>query len=304
MKQHGLSLLELLISLALGATLSLAFTQLYLQSQQQQRYALAMVEVHENAQLALDILQYELRMAGFSKGATVQAYSASDCADEKSWLLDFSTGVDIQANTDHSIFGVPMATSCLRIPFVEHSDVLWIRRLASRPVIQAEDFNQAWYWLETHQPSESHFAYLESWPRADQLATIKNLWPVHSRIYYVRGYSVRGDKIPSLVMVTPTRTGFQQQVLIEGVESMQLQWQVKEGEHWQLYRRANQEQLQAAVLARVYLLLRHRHPLKEKSSNTHYLLADSQAIRVDDQRYYRQVFSQSVMLRNHGAGNE
>lgn len=304
MKQQGLSLLELLISLSLAAALSVAFVRLYLQSQQQQQHTLAMAEVHENAQLALEILQYELRMAGFSKGAEKQIYNASHCAAEKAWLLDFSTGVDVQANAQRSVFGVPMNTTCLKIAFVEHSDVLWIRRLASQPIDTEKDFYESWYFLEQYNSADSHFAYLDVWPTNEQRANIRHLWPVHSRIYYVRGYSVKGDDIPALVVVKPTPSGFQQQVLIEGIESLQLQWQVKDSERWQLYRQVNETQLQHAVLARIYLLVRHRTPLQGINSESHYRLADSTVLAVDDRRYYRQVFSQSVMLRNHGAGHD
>lgn len=300
MRQKGFSLLELLVSLALAASLSAAFTRLYLQSQKQQQHSLAVTEVYENAQLAMDILQYELRMAGFSKGAQVQAYSGRNCPDEKAWLLDFTTGIDTQANTAFSVFGVPMNTSCLKIAFVEGSDVLWIRRLASQAIQSEDAFYEAWYWLEKHHQADSQFAYLDTWPTAAQLATIKQLWPVHSRIYYVRSYSVKGDNTPSLVVVKPTPTGFKHQVLIEGVESLQLQWQVKDNQHWQLHRPPSKAQLQQAVLARIYLLVRNRRPLQGINSDADYVLADSKAIDVDDRRYYRQLFMQSVMLRNHG----
>lgn len=304
-RQKGLTLTELLISMALASIISLGLSVIYLESRKQQQQELAVLEVYENGQLALDILQHELRMAGFAVQKTPVLAQHLSCEDARLWLMDFSRGVDVQANANQSVYGVPMNHVCLSVKPVAGSDVLWIHRLAEQPLLEAQTLPQAWYVMQSYdasgKPEQSRLMYLSEWP--DEIEAGAELWPLQSRIYYVRDYSVAGDSIPALVMVTPAADGFQHQVLIEGVEQLQLEWLIRlPDQTMQAVRTPTAQQLDNTVLARIYLLVRHRLPLADALAEKHYRLAGDAFHQPHDSRYIRQVFSSSVMLRNHGAG--
>ena len=66
--QRGLTLIELLVSLALGVTLSAAMVATYADSRRHQFYALEVARLQENGRHALRLVARDLAMAGFRSG--------------------------------------------------------------------------------------------------------------------------------------------------------------------------------------------------------------------------------------------
>lgn len=64
-KQQGLSMVELMVTLLISSLLMLGVFEIFLSSNQNNRYAHANARVQENGRLALDILTRNLRMAGY-----------------------------------------------------------------------------------------------------------------------------------------------------------------------------------------------------------------------------------------------
>ncbi len=62
--QQGLSLIELMIAITLSLVLTLGVIQIFSSSKQTNRVQTALGGVQENARFALDLLSYDLRMAG------------------------------------------------------------------------------------------------------------------------------------------------------------------------------------------------------------------------------------------------
>ena len=66
--QRGLTLIELLVTLALGVTLSAAMVSAYADSRRHQFYALEVARLQENGRHALRLVTRDLAMAGFHGG--------------------------------------------------------------------------------------------------------------------------------------------------------------------------------------------------------------------------------------------
>lgn len=64
-RQQGLSLVELMISLALSATLILGIFTVYMDSNQTSRLATSLARIQESGRIATDIMAHDLRMVGF-----------------------------------------------------------------------------------------------------------------------------------------------------------------------------------------------------------------------------------------------
>lgn len=63
--QKGVSLVELLVALALSATLILGIFTVYMDSNQTSRMSTSLARIQESARVSLDILSRDIRMAGF-----------------------------------------------------------------------------------------------------------------------------------------------------------------------------------------------------------------------------------------------
>lgn len=303
-QQWGLTLVELLISLALASVITTGMTKLYIELRRQEHTANALAEVYENGQLALDLLQYEIRMAGFSPIDAVTTPHDFPCAQAFAWLVDFQHPLDVQANHLTSVLDVPFTHGCLRIQAVPDSDILWVRRIASQPIMLNQPLSAGWYLWVANEASEEIAAYQLRFVSGWQDVSLEErdfyqLWALHSRIYYLRAYSaVAGDGVVSLVMATPNATGFQHQVLIEGIEMMQFAWLIKNGETFYRPTKPNRDQLAQVKAMQIHLLVKHRHALGEDIPLKNYQLV--KPVIPTDKRFFREVFSSSVALRNQG----
>ncbi len=300
MNSKGFALSELLIALFLGSVLSALAVSVFLQNVRSQADRSMQQNMMQDAQLALDILQFELRMAGFSAHQIVQVESTAICSGNYQWIMDVNHGLDLAVNAQESLRGTKLNGNCLTLKPVANTDVLIIRRLGNQAKAFNETLAEAWYFLQKNNPEESRFVYLSAWPNDGTITLDDKLWAVESRIFYVRGYSVQGDNIPSLIMVTPTKTGFQQQVLIENVEALQFEWVIQQENSYQVIRKPTLEQLNHASLARIFLLMRYGGKQVQDSDQTPFLLAENQAFPVADSQYWHRLLVSSVKLRNRG----
>lgn len=292
--QQGASLVNLLVSLALASYLLLLIAHVLQQSLAKQNFYQAHLLLQQEGNLILQLLSEEVRLAGFFAYSFTSVLPADECGDSRLWAFDVSHKLDTQANHQRSVLQVPLQEECLSIRARENSDMLFVRRLSV--VEQGLDFSfeKAWYLL---QKDEGHdeFVFLESWP-SELLRDGDTLWKLESKLFYIRDYSVQGDNIPSLVVAKPVARGFEHQVLVENVETMQLQWQVKiDEDNFSIENTPGAEQLSKAVLLRVYVLLR-----SDSIEPTQRELVLASPYAMSDQGSYYQAFSSSVYLRHQG----
>lgn len=294
-REQGVSLINLLVSLALSASLLLLLSQLLQQAFHNQQVLQQRVLLQEDAQLSLQTLAHELRLAGFSANTDPTSISLNHCNESKDWILDLQAGIDTNISEDFSVLGVNLR-DCLNIKSRHGSDVLFIRRLAAEPQQQGQSFVNSWYLIKKQQRSESYFVYLTRWP-ADLLNAGDSLWRLESKVFYVRDYSRQGDHIPSLIMASANATGFDHQVLAEHVEALQLQWLIKQEEgDFYLKRHVSEQELTHSVLLRLHLLMRAGKSQEAITTNSIELAED---YPLPSPEFNYQYFVSSVYLRNH-----
>lgn len=285
-QQQGIGLTELLISMAMAATLSLALVTVHLQGSRQYQQQIAWQDASENGQFALQLLQHELRMAGFYRPVQA-ALPAAFCEEVFHWMMDIKPGLDVlHSGQLQSARGIAGHHACLNIAPLENTDVLWVRRLAAQPVQEDQLLPKDWYLLQTYhgkQLTDSRFVYLNGWADVSSAADVQYLaWPLRSRLFYIRSYSVKGDNVPSLVMVSPMKDSFQHQVLVEGIDALQLEWGVTEQQKLRFIREPLAGQLDSAITVRIYLRSRPRRLLPGEAViyrhfNNHVMLRNRQS---------------------------
>ncbi|MDX1559041.1 MAG: PilW family protein [Marinobacter sp.] len=89
--QKGLSLIELLVALALSATLILGIFTVYMDSSQTSRLSTSLARIQESARIGIDILARDLRMVGFQGCADPDDVSMNVIADNPPTSDFFST---------------------------------------------------------------------------------------------------------------------------------------------------------------------------------------------------------------------
>jgi len=89
--QKGLSLVELLVALALSATLILGIFTVYMDSSQTSRLSTSLARIQESARIGLDILARDLRMVGFQGCADPDDVTMNVIADNAPTSDFFST---------------------------------------------------------------------------------------------------------------------------------------------------------------------------------------------------------------------
>ena len=139
--QHGLTLVEMMVALAIGSFLMIGALQIYTQSREAFVINESIARVQETAQFAMDTIEADLRMASnwgrTSRGLTIEGRSMQgnvnpntlavplDCGED--WVLELATPVDGNDNN----YSLTCPAQNVEQP---NSDVLIIRRASVTPV--------------------------------------------------------------------------------------------------------------------------------------------------------------------------
>ena len=227
-RQHGLTLVELMVALAIGSFLIIGAVQIYNQSREAFVVNESIARVQETAQFAMDTIESDLRMASNwgrnSRALAVEGRSLAEDANPlglsvptdcgNSWALDLALAIDGNNNT--------YALGCASSGTAQtNSDVVTIRRASVLPAplesgrVQIQSTRvQGLLFDDGAMPSE--FSPADS-------ATHNLL--VHS--YYVAQTSDLMPGVPTLRRKTLTSVGgapvIRDQEVAHGVENIQLQ---------------------------------------------------------------------------------
>jgi hypothetical protein len=319
-----LSLLELLISLSLGAILSAAMVTVYLESRRSELAHNEFVTMQENGVFALNLLRQELALAGFlaataGSAALTAAVIARDCGID-TWALDTAQPIDLiedYSGVLNTVAGVHWR--CLNRAEVQPgTDLFSVKRSAGDPSLNDGTFpprissaeETQWYLRLAGQGSEQRWQYIgrgENFPAADRVAgSGVEFWEFYARLFYIRTHSSRpGDGIPTLCVEQLSGNGMATDCLVEGVEDMQIELGIDrdgDGVPEQFGAPVTPGQLERAVTARVYLLLRSINPLSGYRDNRSYQLGMKRTPPRRD-GFFRRVVTTTVSLRNLGRGN-
>ena len=141
-QQHGMTLIELMVALAIGAFLMLGAVTVFMQSRTSFRVTESLSRLQEDARFALDTMEPDIRMAHFW-GLTPRTYliqgrtalgAAVDCGDN--WKFNLNETVE-GSNTYANVIGCPPANppGGAQAP---NSDVLVVRRAGEDAIAPAD----------------------------------------------------------------------------------------------------------------------------------------------------------------------
>lgn len=99
-KQHGVTLVELMLSLAISLIVLLAVTSIYVTSKRGYAIQDTLARQQENGRFAIELLTQDLRMAGFRKDFHHDAFIAVNTADGGAGAANDTITIQYESTTD------------------------------------------------------------------------------------------------------------------------------------------------------------------------------------------------------------
>jgi type IV pilus assembly protein PilW len=124
-QQLGMSLIEIMIAMLIGAFLIGGVLQIFVNTKQSYRLVEGQSRLQENARFAIDLIAQDIRMAGF-RGCNSQSSITSHLNTPTDFLYDFNTPLQGFESTSASAW-MPTINAAITSP-LGGSDVITIRR--------------------------------------------------------------------------------------------------------------------------------------------------------------------------------
>ena len=299
---RGVTLVELMVALLIGAILLAGAITVYVNSRNAYTTNEILARMQENARFALDLLEPDIRQAGYwglnngmiaidgavGQGEPLALGVAGDCAN------NFSLNLNVAIEGNNNAY--PWAACA---PFgagaQNNADVLVVRRgsieptapQAGRVQVQSDRQRIQLFW-DGNLPGG--FAPLES-----------QTHDVVVHAYYVSQDSTIGAGVPSLRRKTLVAGPLlRDEEVIPGVEDFQVQYGVDTSGDGAANRYVNPNNLPAGALivaVRVWLLMRAEQFQLGHSDNNNYVYADRNVAAPND-AFRRVLLSKTIELRN------
>ncbi len=312
--QVGLTLIELLLALLLGAVLSLGVTQLFLRSKISFLQDEEMARLQENGRYALRYLAREMNMAGYLAnvlwaGNVATAPSGTACFDH---LIDTRRPIEFYNNITEN---GPRETGPNMLPddclshgiYAAGTDMLLVRRSLDSPsvssgtVLAPRDPNTIFLRSETYP------ALLSLVKGGGRVLPAADIWEYFPQLLFLRNYSIeRTDGVPALCRARLAPRGnrlARTECLVEGIEDMQFEFGIDDDGDRQADRfepAPSPRDMRSAMVAHIFLLVRSIHPIHGYSNDKPYRLGSKLSAPAND-GFYRLVVQTSVVLRNSPA---
>lgn len=225
-KQYGMTLIELMVSLAIGAFLMLGAITVFIQSRTTFRITESIARMQENARFALDYLEPDIRMAHYWGLNTTTSFILNRAAPTQGAGPGPGTcGNNFTINFDEAIDGTnnSYGFGCAGLAPVEtNADTLIVRRVSEDPVVPVAG---GLYLQSRRAPAFSQIFTGAAIPAGFTAATSQT-FRVIANGYYVSRTNSSGlnANVPSLRVWTLLNTGaMANQEVIAGVEDLQVQ---------------------------------------------------------------------------------
>lgn len=294
----GVSLIELMAALTIGLLLIAGALTVYMQSRNTYRTTDTAARMQETARYAFDILEPDVRLAGFwgmKKGPAavtdtvpLASITPNNCATAAGWLGDASkyiAGFDGEGTT--ASWGSMACSPTGRNAF---TDVLIVRRASGETSaldvnkVQVQS-NRAQATVFTAAAAPGGYA---AWPAAETRDMVCN-------VYYVgtdngqpalRRWALRGKNMVD-------------EAIIPGVQDMQVQYGIDANGDGaaEKYVDANLIGTASVVSARIWLLVRAESDEQGYTNNINYRFANANIAAAGDKRR-RIVMSKTIQIRN------
>jgi len=243
-KQHGLSMIELMVAMALSLILMAGVLQIFISNKKSFEITRDLSDVQENGRLGLTFIGESIRNADhwgaiegkdLSNGAAV---TGVDTTCDSAWIL----------NTDVAIQGFEGAANapidCIQnatTNYLANTDVLVVRYADGREMVAETDVAglavSAANSVYTRVLTAEQGRVFNGADVAAALAAIPTdvavlTFPFTTELYYVRRCSITNggvcdadlDDTPTLVRMTLNGNQFEEQTLVEGVEQLQFEY--------------------------------------------------------------------------------
>lgn len=232
-RQRGISLVELLVSLAIGVFLVGGALSVYIQGRGTYSVNESIARMQENANFALKYLERDIQLAGLwgthretgviqgrAASNPIAAAVAGDCAPN--WAIDLDAyleGVNDVA---------PPWTCITEANHMDNTDVLTVRRASAVPVDTADLEAGRLYIRSSLTPRSQVF---QGTAEPVGFPPDARNYPLVTRAYYVRPDSVGSADLPALRRIDLTRAGggavLQDSEIVPGVEDLQVQFGIE-----------------------------------------------------------------------------
>jgi len=297
-REAGLSLIEMMVTLVIGALLIIGVVAMFSQTRTTYRTNETVVRMQENLRFILSQMEPDLRMTGswgmHSTGPNVDVpagitVSCPDGSNISAWLLNNLEPVE----ASNGAYSLPCATPP-DAPYLDGTDVLVVRHASGEAVAPAAGMVQI------------HSDRLDSRVFDDGAGPggccVFN-WQTNA--YYVSSGSSLGAGVPSLRRKTLAGSVWQDEELVAGVENLQVQLGVDTDADGVVDRYVDPGNALVSPLAfpariiavRLWLMMRAEAPDDTFSEANSYDFADVAGYAPGD-RFRRQLVSKTIVLRN------
>jgi len=327
--EMGLSLIELLISMALGLVLMAGILQIFSASKRMFELTDDLSVIQEKGQLAIALLSENIRMADYwggiesnavQFGQTFLSVSPGECSSQ--WLFKSDPAL-IGFEGSSSISGIStLPSACIEnSDYVPHSDLLLVRYAGSKRSISDAKIDNAKYKNRYFVRSElGSLAYVFLGGNSkDALLKIPaspfaNNMEFHADLFFLRPCSHKRkgscqDQLPTLMRLTLSGNRFVQQALIDGVEQLQFDYGVDTSGNRKVDNYISSpsiNQWKDVISVQVTLVIRSTEAdssIDELDKVYELLGGDNEVlfhhvISEENRRYHRKVYRREVVIRN------
>ena len=313
-QQRGLSLVELLVSLAIGVFLMGGALKVYIDSRAVYTLNETLARMQENAGFAIKQLESDIQLAGFW-GTHSQV--GEIIGREQRNPIALAVGNECDPNWSIRMREYLVGSNNLRpawaclsnAAYQPDTDILTVRRAAASPVANANIRAGALYVRSSTAPRSQLFVGGTPIP-AGMGPTAQN-FQVIARAYYIRPWSIgfgTNDQVPSLRRLDLTEVGggltVQDQEVVQGIENLQFQFGIDTNDDQAVDAYVNADSallapaLNNSVLSvRLWILVRSEAPETGYVSNETFRMGDITVPAAND-NFRRMLITRTILLRN------
>jgi len=303
-KQHGLTLIELMIAVTLSLLIIAALASLYINSARSYREDDQYARMLENGRFAVRFLADDLQMADFwgyymlSDDIEVDGAIDSPCSNIKPYSTTSGVNGAVELIDD-----LGSGTNCATLPTTGSTARGLLIRRAGGPSVREAFVTAATPEFET----DSDRMYLEVQAELKQAEAFKgsgsnytialpdNVWEYRSVVYYID--SATKQLCRQSFAFSPPQDS---ECLVGGIADAELLWSIDTSGNGQANlatRAPTTAQLRFAVGVRICLLLESEKELRNAANSRSYTLCGATPVTFND-GHFRRVFEKNVELRN------
>lgn len=337
-RQHGLSLIELMIAMTLGLLVIGAVSGVFLSTSRNYTQDELLSRLQENARYAVHVLAEDLSMGGYwgplMTGENINTTSRScssgdtdphcqgffvesvltldnDCAEDgapsgTNWIINIDNPIEVMKDVSTGASAHTEYTCIDAAEFESGSDILVVKRVEGQELASTRSGDSASsgdLFVRTNGNDAMLFEYDPGLDASE--SSIITDWRYRSDIYYIRNYFLEtSDGIPSLVrrrLDGDGVTGDAEEVA-QGIEHFRILFGIDtDGDATaDIYESdPTVSELEDVTSARIYVLARSMSEDPSYENTKTYRLGDwSRDYSANPDGFYRRVFSTTVTLRN------